>query len=584
MYKMLKTFYGFVAKKRLMFFMLLFIIIVSSISKNTIPYFYKLFINNITEKNYSIVLYILIAYVGIRFFSLASDVLSSMVGDVILKESSADARSAIFRYVQNLDFAFHTDKSTGSLISAFKRGDSAFFNLYHHLHYRILDIMVGFFVMLYFFTEINPIIAVSAVISFFIMLILAKFIVTKNVRARNIFNDQEDKVSAVITDNLIGYETVKLFAKEDWEYRRLNRFFTTWKKRLWDYGMTFRFFDISLGTVINLSIFAILAFSINLYKKDSLQVGDIVLIVGFIDSFYPKVFDLVWSFREIAKNFADMQKYFGLLDFEIQVKDPQKPVRIKKVEGDIEFNNIGFSYKEGKKNAIRNLNLKVKKGESIALVGRSGSGKTTLVKLLMRFYDTDSGIISIDGINIKDMTKTGLRALMGVVPQEPILFNNTISYNIGYGKERAITQEIVRAAKIANIDSFIKSLPKGYQTNVGERGIKLSGGQKQRLAIARMILSDPDIIIFDEATSHLDSESETLIQDAFWKVARGKTTFVIAHRLSTVMKANKIIVMDNGKIVEIGTHSELLKNKASLYSHFWFLQTKKHKEQEAVFA
>lgn len=564
--------------------MLLFIIIVSSISKNTIPYFYKLFINNITEKNYSIVLYILIAYVGIRFFSLASDVLSSMVGDVILKESSADARSAIFRYVQNLDFAFHTDKSTGSLISAFKRGDSAFFNLYHHLHYRILDIMVGFFVMLYFFTEINPIIAVSAVISFFIMLILAKFIVTKNVRARNIFNDQEDKVSAVITDNLIGYETVKLFAKEDWEYRRLNRFFTTWKKRLWDYGMTFRFFDISLGTVINLSIFAILAFSINLYKKDSLQVGDIVLIVGFIDSFYPKVFDLVWSFREIAKNFADMQKYFGLLDFEIQVKDPQKPVRIKKVEGDIEFNNIGFSYKEGKKNAIRNLNLKVKKGESIALVGRSGSGKTTLVKLLMRFYDTDSGIISIDGINIKDMTKTGLRALMGVVPQEPILFNNTISYNIGYGKERAITQEIVRAAKIANIDSFIKSLPKGYQTNVGERGIKLSGGQKQRLAIARMILSDPDIIIFDEATSHLDSESETLIQDAFWKVARGKTTFVIAHRLSTVMKANKIIVMDNGKIVEIGTHSELLKNKASLYSHFWFLQTKKHKEQEAVFA
>jgi len=210
----------------------------------------------------------------------------------------------------------------------------------------------------------------------------------------------------------------------------------------------------------------------------------------------------------------------------------------------------------------------------VALVGRSGSGKTTLGKLLMRFYDIDSGEITIDGINIKDFTKSTLRGFIGVVPQEPILFNNSIAYNIGYGKPGTAITAIRAAAKLANIDDFVESLPDKYQTEVGERGVKLSGGQKQRLAIARMILADPDIVVFDEATSHLDSESEKLIQDAFWKARRGKTTIIIAHRLSTIMRADKIVVMEHGKIRETGTHEGLLKKKDSLYSHFWNLQIK----------
>ena len=575
---MLKIFYSFVAKNRLVFGVFIFLIIISSLSRSLIPYFYKLFINQLTTGDFSKVLYILLAYIGIRFFSLAVEVLSDMTGDVLLKESSADTRSSIFKYVQELDFAFHTNKSTGSLISAFKRGDGAFFNLFHHIHYRILSILVGFIVMVLFFTQIDPIIGAAAIVSFFIMLALAKTIVAKNVAARERFNNEEDKVSAVITDNLLGYETVKLFVKEDWEYRRMQKLLIKWKKRLWDYGMTFRFFDISLGSVINISIFLIMLFALNLYQKSSLQVGDVVLIVGFIDTFYPRVFDLVWSFREIAKNYVDIQRYFGLLDYDIEVKDPEKPKKIVSVRGEIQFNKINFSYKEGKANAIRNLTLTVHQGQSIALVGRSGSGKTTMVKLLMRFYDPDRGQITIDGIDIKLLTKSGLRSLMGIVPQEPILFNNTIAYNIGYGKETASLSEIRAAAKIANIDDFIVTLPKKYQTNVGERGIKLSGGQKQRLAIARMILSDPDIIIFDEATSQLDSESENLIQDAFWKASKGKTTIIIAHRLSTIMKADRIIVMDDGKIVESGSHTTLISDKTSLYSHFWKLQTKKLKK------
>ncbi|MBU2036279.1 ATP-binding cassette domain-containing protein, partial [Patescibacteria group bacterium] len=284
--------------------------------------------------------------------------------------------------------------------------------------------------------------------------------------------------------------------------------------------------------------------------------------------------NLIWGIRDIAKGFTDIEKYFSIFNYPIEVKDPENPIKKRKVKGDVDFANISYSYKEGQQNALRSLSLKIKKGESVALVGRSGAGKTTLIKLLMRFYDPEKGTIYIDGIDIKKFTKSQLRNFMGVVPQEPILFNNTISYNIGYPKINVSQKEIENASKLAHIDSFIKKLPNGYKTLVGERGVKLSGGQKQRLAIARMIVSNPDIIIFDEATSQLDSESEKYIQDSFWKVSEGKTTIIIAHRLSTAMRADRIIVLDQGKIIEEGSHTTLLNKKEGLYRKFWNLQTK----------
>jgi ABC-type multidrug transport system fused ATPase/permease subunit len=332
--------------------------------------------------------------------------------------------------------------------------------------------------------------------------------------------------------------------------------------------------DMSIGSLINISLFLVLSFSLKLVKVGEINLGDFVLVISYISMFFPKLFDLIYGLREISTNLADIKKYFDLLDYSVEVNDPEKPVKIGHVYGEVNFDNIDFVYKNRTNNAISKLDLKIEQGESVALVGRSGSGKTTLVKLLMRFYDVTSGEIAIDGINIKDFKKSDLRGFIGMVPQEPILFNNTIAYNIGYGKDKAKMREIRDAAKIANIDDFIQSLPKKYETEVGERGVKLSGGQKQRLAIARMILSDPDIVVFDEATSQLDSESEKLIQDAFWKARAGKTTIIVAHRLSTIMRADKIVVMEAGKIKEVGTHESLLKKKDSLYSHFWNLQIK----------
>ena len=294
----------------------------------------------------------------------------------------------------------------------------------------------------------------------------------------------------------------------------------------------------------------VLLFSLNKAARLELSVGEYVYILGFVTSFFPQFFEMVYEFRNIAKQFADIEIYFSFFDREVIVRDPEKPVERQHVRGEIEFKGVTFGYPESRGTALRNFNLTIREGESVAFVGKSGVGKTTLVKLLMRFYDVQKGEITIDGYDIRKFAKARLRSFIGVVPQETVLFNDTIGFNIAYGADKPSQKAIRAASKMAHLDEFVGSLSKKYETMVGERGVKLSGGQKQRLAIARMILSDPDIIIFDEATSQLDSESEKAIQDAFWKARENKTTIIIAHRLSTVVRADKIVVMERGKLVE----------------------------------
>jgi ATP-binding cassette subfamily B protein len=572
MFKLLKTFFKFATQNRIGYVILVVSAILAGALDNLVPYFYKLLVEAIPGLNFDTLLRILVYYISTSVASLIFIEISFWFGDKVAFEAAKNVRQTIFAWIQELDMVFHSSKSTGSLISAFKRGDGAFFDLFFVLHHRVLDIMVSIVVMAFFFIILDIRIAIIAGISIVLTLVVAKFFISMNMRRRKLFNEEEDNISSIITDNMINYETVKLFAREKYEKSRLAKAFVPWSKALWNFTLTYRYIDITLGTIFNIAIFAILLFSITSAVHLNMSLGNFVLVASFISILFPRLWDLVWSLRDISKSFTDLEKYFGLLDNVIEVKDPTKPIKIDHVFGEINFKNVNFTYSGRAKNAINGINLKIEQGQSIALVGRSGSGKTTLAKLLMRFYDLDSGEIEIDGINIKDLAKSTLRGFVGVVPQEPILFNNTIAYNIGYGKDNPKFADIKSASKLANIDNFIESLKKKYDTEVGERGVKLSGGQKQRLAIARMILSDPDIVVFDEATSHLDSESEKLIQDAFWKARAGKTTIIIAHRLSTIMRADKIIVMEKGKIKETGTHESLLKKKDSLYSHFWNLQ------------
>ena len=419
--------------KKACFYRFSFLVIISNVLFSLNPIFYKKFVDSIPSLNFDNLLNILLLYMAVRVSAVIIDMLTFWIGDYVLFQSSIDARVTIFKKVQDLDFAFHTEKSTGSLISAFKRGDSAFFSFFHDIHHRMLGVFISFIVMVYFFTSLDPFIMIMAIGSLIATLAVTKFLIANNVNKRKFFNEDEDKISGIITDNLINFETVKLFAKENWEENRLKENFRSWLNTLWGYGNSFRLIDGTMGAIINLSIFIILYLTIGETVNLRLTIGEFVLITGFLSNFYPKLWDLVWGTRDLAKNYADIEKYFELLNHEIEVKDPEHPISLASVSGQIEFINVSHSYKGGTKNAIRNLELKINKGESIAFVGRSGSGKTTITKLLMRFFDPTTGNIKIDGIDIKNFNKSTLRGFFGVVPQEAVLFNNTIGYNISYG-------------------------------------------------------------------------------------------------------------------------------------------------------
>ncbi len=572
MFKTYQRYYQFLWVYKWQMILFTIFLVGMSITESVYPYFFKLFIDAIPLKNPSVLLQILIVYVGIRLVKLVFDIATSFTGDLALLEMARDVRVAVFKKIQDLDFAFHLTRSTGSMISAIKRGDMAVFNFFHVVNINLVRAIIGFIVLLVLFVQLKIEIAALMLASMFLNSVFSYFLIKRNVSARVEFNKTEDDVSEVIVDNLINFETVKFFAKEKSEYHRLHLAFLPWIKTLWGYAKTFRAIDVVIGVSGNASLFGVLYLGLQYLLAGEISAGEYIMILGFVNSFYAKFFDLVFQMRDLAKNNADLESYFDFFNHDTVVLDPKDPITVSNVEGEIIFDTVNFSYPEGKGDALKDFTFKINPGESVALVGHSGAGKTTITKLLMRFYDPVSGVISIDGIDIKTMTKSQLRSLMGIVPQEPILFNESIAYNIGYGAGTTDMTVIAQAAQMANLDEFIKDLPQGYDTKVGERGVRLSGGQKQRLAIARMILSNPDIIIFDEATSQLDSQSEKLIQDAFWKVSKDKTTIIIAHRLSSITKADRIIVMENGGIAEVGTHRTLLAKKG-LYAKFWQLQT-----------
>ncbi len=572
MLKVYKQYYKFLFKYKWQFVLFIIFLVGLSVAESIRPYFYKLFIDKLPDGNFQSLFQILLAYSGVRIIQLILDILTYIFGDMVLLPAARDARMAVFKKIQDLDFAFSMTRSTGSMISSMKRGDMAFFDLHHAVNIKLVRITINFIVIMWVFSHIKLEIALVMLATMFLNIVFAYFLIKVNILARKRFNDEEDNISSVIVDNMINFETVKLFAKEGEEYQKLRIKFIPWMKELWGYANSFRKIDIVVGTMGELSLFLVLFAGLKQVVGFDLSAAEYVMILGFVSSFYPRFFELIYEFRNIAKYNVDLEKYFDVFNFETLVKDKEHPVEKEFARGEIVFDDVSFSYPEGTQDALKNVSLKIHEGESVAFVGHSGAGKTTITKLLMRFFDPDSGKVTIDGVDIADLTKTNLRSFMGVVPQEPVLFNDSIAYNIGYGAGTTSLEEVISAAKMANLHQFISDLPKGYETKVGERGVKLSGGQKQRLAIARMILSTPDIIIFDEATSQLDSESEKLIQDAFWKASKNKTTIIIAHRLSSITRADKIVVMDGGEIAEIGNHEQLLEING-LYNKFWKLQT-----------
>jgi len=569
--EIIKRFYIELSKYKYVYLFALFVNVLVILLGNVSPFFIRQLTRVITIQDYKLATVTLIVFLLSFFLKNLLNNLTTYLQDLTLTKISVSLQQKVFNKLHDLDYEFYSEKSAGSLISILKRGDSALFDIYYGVHDSLLESIISFVFLAISFSFIDLKYLYITILIALIMFLFSFHLVKYNIRKRIFLNEQDDELSTIKVDNMINFETVKYFGNEKFEQTKLANRLQIWFKALKGFFISFRVIELIVGNIANIGIAVVVYIAFLDIQNKAIDLAQFLFIITFANTVFPNFWRVVRAFREIAKNNADLQKYFEILNYSTNIKNPEHPIVLGDDNYEIQFNDVVFKYAKGDR-ALNNFNLNIGKSESVALVGYSGAGKTTLVKLLMRFFDVDKGEILINGLNIKNFSKSYLRQQIGVVPQEPILFNDTIEYNIKYGKTDATTEQVKFACKIANIDSFINNLPDGYQSMVGERGLKLSGGQKQRLAIARVILKNSKIIVFDEATSNLDSQSEKLIQDAFWKLAKNKTTIIIAHRLSTIMHADKIVVMDKGEIKEVGKHAELITKQGGIYRKLWELQ------------
>ena len=575
MKRTITTFYRYILRDKLNFFAFMTLFTIGVLLSNLQPFFVKWVTEFVQLNDYQKAFQTVLIFGGTLVAGNMVLSFAYFIGDKGMTQVSIDLQAAILKHLHDLDFAYHLNKSSGKLMSIMRRGDEAYFGFYHLINREIYSTLFVFLLMLGTFATLqSKYVLVGAGVTILSVLV-SIFLVRINIKYRRRFSEIDDEVSGVRVDNLMNFDTVKYFAQEHYEQQRFQKLLGSWYGRLVDYFGTFRYFDIFVGNLALVSLATVMALSVLDVQSGALSFPNFLLVSSFSLFLFPRLINILFTIRELAKRYSDLEAYLALLDEKIEVKDPEHPMEIKQVRGGVVFDHVAFSYQNGE-GVLEDFSLEIAPGESVALVGYSGAGKTTITKLLMRFFDPTAGRVLIDGVNITDMAKTYVRNLVGIVPQDPLMFNNTIEFNVRYARPLAETQEIDHVLQMAKLDEFVHKLPDGLKTIVGERGIKLSGGQRQRLAIARLLLEQPKIIVFDEATSSLDSESERAIQEAFWGIAKDpknpRTSIIIAHRLSTIMRADRIVVIDKGRIVEMGTHQELIKKQSGIYHKLWKLQ------------
>ena len=393
-------------------------------------------------------------------------------------------------------------------------------------------------------------------------------------RLRREVNELDSAANVRAVDSLINYETVKYFNNEGWEHKRYDEQMLKWESAQVKSQISLSWLNLGQSLIIATGVSLMMWRAAIGVVDGAMSVGDIVLVNAFLIQLYMPLNHLGVLYREIRQSLTDIERMFALLGKHREVQDTPhaRPLFADGVAKpcELHFCAVGFSY-DKQRQILHDVDFKVGAGRTVAVVGHSGSGKSTLARLLFRFYDVNRGALKIDGVDLRDLQQTSVRAAIGIVPQDTVLFNDTIYYNIQYGRPSASHEDVIAAARAAHIHEFIQTLPHGYQTRVGERGLKLSGGEKQRVAIARALLKNPPILIFDEATSALDSKTEKAIQAELEQAAVGRTTLIVAHRLSTVMNADEIIVLDAGRIIERGAHAALLERNG-VYAQMWALQ------------
>ena len=509
-----------------------------------------------------------------RLLSQASQELSSALFIFVGQNGIRTVALETFRHLHQLSLRFHLDRQTGGLSRAIERGTKGIEFVLRMMTFNLIPTTFAIFIvsaiLLLNFGAIYAIITFVTVVGYIIYTIA---VTEWRLKYRRMMNETDSEATTKAVDSLLNYETVKYFSNEDHEAVRYDGALKGYESAAVNSQLSLSLLNLGQGVIIAGGLVLLLGMAVPQVVSGEMTVGDFVAIQAYLIQLYLPLNFLGFAYREIKQGLVDMEYMFNLLEVEREVPDREGAVPVMVDGAQLAFRTVDFGYNDDRQ-ILHQLDFTVEPGKTLAIVGPSGSGKSTIGRMLFRFYDVWAGGIEIDGQDLRDVTQSSLRGAIGIVPQDTVLFNDTIAYNIAYGRPNASQEEVIKAAELAQIHQFIMELPEGYDTRVGERGLKLSGGERQRVSIARTILKDPAILLFDEATSALDTDTESAIQASLAAVSRDRTTLVIAHRLSTVVDADEIIVLEKGKIVEKGAHHALLERNG-VYAHMW------HSQQEA---
>ena len=521
---------------------------------------------------------LVLAYGLARFANVLFGELRDTVFGHVTERAMRKIGIKVFRHLHNLDLDFHLNRRTGGLSRDIERGTTGISFLMRFFVFNIVPTFIEIFmvvgILLYNYGWGFALITLSAVLAYVWFSVAATEWRTKFVREANIADSASNNRAV---DSLLNFETVKYFTNEEFEVQRYDYELEKWESARRKNRLSLFSLNGGQALIIAVAMTAMMWLATSRVAAGTMTLGDFVLINAFMIQLFLPLNFLGFVYREIKGSMANIEKMLQLLEITTSVDDRLEAKTLQPAAWDIEFTDVSFSYRPDRK-ILNNVSFTIGAGQKVAVVGASGAGKSTLVKLLFRFYDLDEGSITIGGTDISHITKNSLRQAIGIVPQDTVLFNDSVFENVRYGCPEASDAEVSNAIYLAHLDNFISQLPEGHQTRVGERGLKLSGGEKQRVAIARTILKRSPVLVFDEATSSLDSKSEQAILTALREVAEGHTSLVIAHRLSTIIDADKIVVLDHGRIVEQGSHEALLEQRG-YYADLWFAQQKEQSHQ-----
>ena len=545
----------------------------AKVANVTVPLVLKDVVDSLAPKDQLLVLplALLLGYGALRLCAVLFAELRDVVFVKVTRRATRRIALKVFRHLHNLSLRFHLERHTGGISREIERGTRGISTLLTYSLFSIIPVILEFsFVAAILLDRFDWRFAAITFSAVFLYLLYTFFVSEWRMNIRREANGWDTRSNSHAVDSLLNYETVKYFNNEEYEARRYDSFLREYERADVKTETSLGLLNIGQSIIIAIAVTSLMILTSQGVVAQNLTIGDLVLVNGLLIQLYIPLNFMGMVYREIKQAFIDMNNMFSLLDTRRDIVDRSDCVPMESSRPSVEFKNVSFSY-DGKRHTLSDVSFVIPFGKTVAVVGESGSGKTTLARLLFRLYDVDQGEIRLDGTDIRNYSQASYRKSIGVVPQDTVLFNDTLGFNIRYGNPSCNADDLDRVVRLAQLEKFIQSLPEGYETTVGERGLKVSGGEKQRISIARAILKDPPIMVFDEATSSLDSGSERQIQLALDDVSKNRTTLVIAHRLSTIIHAHEIVVLDEGKVIERGTHNDLLES-GGRYAQMWHIQ------------